>query len=150
MNSYSQAEAILKTMLERLGFEVSITVSETVDGICFDISSFQSKYIIGKNGDRIEDIQYLLNRIISIKDPELPRIKVDCEGFRKEQERQLLETVYDIAEKVRTTEKSIRTRPLNSYYRRIVHNAFVEVDDITTSTPSEESRFKRVIIAKVE
>lgn len=150
MKDYSAADSVLKTMLWQLGFEVSVEIVEEADGPCACISSPDSQIIIGKAGDRLEDLQYLMNRIVSIKHPELPKVKVDCDGYRKAQEALLLENVMSLAEKVREEGKPARTRPLNAYYRRIVHNAFTDVEDMVTSSPEENTRYKRVKIEQVE
>ncbi len=149
MKDYSTAESVLKTMLGKLGFEVDLVTRDEASGPCINIISEDSSTIIGKNGDRLEDLQYLMNRIISRKDPSLPRIKVDCEDYRKQQELLLLEKVNSLADKVRADGKPARTRPLNAYYRRLVHNAFSEVDDIQTSSPEGVSRYKRIQISLV-
>ncbi|MDB9741301.1 single-stranded DNA-binding protein [Akkermansiaceae bacterium] len=148
MNNFQDAENALKTLLGKLGFEISVEVTETEEGPVFNIISEDSEHIIGKNGDRIEDIQYLLNRVISQKDETIPRIKVDCEGYRKKQEEELLEAVVNLANKVKETGSSVKTRPLNSYYRRLVHNALVDVEGVSTSSQQLDSRFKRVTISK--
>lgn len=150
MKDLSAAENVLKTMLGKLGFEVSTKLVEESGGPCIQIFSEQSELIIGKNGDRLEDLQYLLNRIVSLKDPSLPRIKVDCEEYRKQQEEQLLSKARSLAEKVREDGKSARTRPLNAYYRRLVHNVFTDVEDIATASQEGNGRYKRVIISRVE
>lgn len=149
MSTYLEAENTLKTLLGKLGFEISVEIIESEDSPIFNIISDESDSIIGKNGDRLEDIQYLLNRIVSVKDESAPRIKVDCDGFRKNQEKELLETVKQLAEQVKETGIPEKTKPLNSYYRRIVHNAFVDDAEIETSSPGNDSRFKRIVISKV-
>lgn len=147
MSAYAEAEEILKTMLSKLGFEVSIEIIEEGEGVVFNMNSSDNVTLIGKNGDRLEDIQYLLNRILMESESNLPRIKVDCDLYRKNQEAHLLESVLNLAEKVRETGNPAKTRPLNSYYRRIVHNAFTTIDDISTSSIDADSRFKRVVIS---
>lgn len=149
MSTYLEAENTLKTLLGKLGFEISIEITESDNSPVFNIISDESQSIIGKNGDRLEDIQYLLNRIISTKDDSTPRIKVDCQGFRKNQEKELLETVKQLAQQVKETGVEEKTNPLNSYYRRIVHNAFVDDAEIETTSPGGDSRFKRIVISKV-
>ena len=150
MSEYGAAEKVLKTMLSTLGFEVEVVTKVTVDGACMQIQSDQSELIIGKNGDRLEDLQYLVNRIIVKKEPNMARIKVDCEDYRKNQEAHLLGKVASLAEKVKVDGKSARTRPLNAYYRRIVHNAFTDDTEVKTSSPEGSSRFKRIQISKKE
>ena len=148
MNDFSAAEEILKTMLAKLGFETVVTTVEEKDGPCLNIESADSSHIIGKNGDRLEDLQYLLNRIVSKNEAPLPRMKVDCENFRKNQEAQLLEKVRVLADKVKQDSKPARTRPLNAYYRRLVHNALADDEQIITSSPQGDARYKRVTLSK--
>lgn len=150
MSEFALAEDVLKKMLSTLGFEVDVAFEVSHDGPCMQIQSEQSSILIGKNGDRLEDIQYLVNRIAQKHDAKLPRVKVDCDHYRENQEEQLLEKVRSLAEKVRADGRPARTRPLNAYYRRLVHNAFIEDSEIETTSPDGNSRFKRVLISKKE
>lgn len=146
MNWDDASEKILVTMLEHLGFSVDIERVTSEDGLCLQIKVDDSKTIIGRNGDRLEDLQYLVNRILNKHFPDAPRVKVDCDHYRHEQEGKLVEKAKHLAEKVVETGKSIRTRPLNAYYRRIVHNSLVEVDGVATQSPKGSARYKRIEI----
>ncbi|MGJ8671692.1 protein jag [Rubritalea sp.] len=140
------SEKILVTMLGHLGFEVGVERVESEDGLCLQIKVEDSKAIIGRNGDRLEDLQYLVNRILNKHFPDAPRVKVDCDGYRFEQEGKLVEKARELAVKVVESGKSVRTRPLNAYYRRIVHNALADQNGITTVSPSGVTRYKRIEI----
>ncbi len=140
------AEKILITMMCHLGFEIEVAGEEQDDGLCLQITTEHSKCVIGRNGDRLEDIQYLVNRILQKHYPDAPRVKVDCDGYRLEQEDDLVEKARELAVKVRDTGKSIRTRPLNAYYRRIVHHA-LEGEPVETHSPKSSARYKRVEIS---
>ncbi len=140
------AEKILITMMGHLGFEIQVTGEKLDDGLCLNISSEHSKSVIGRNGDRLEDIQYLVNRVLQKHYPEAPRVKVDCDDYRQEHELRLVEKAKKLAEKVVETGKSVRTRPLNAYYRRIVHNALADVA-VETHSPKSPARYKRVEIS---
>ncbi len=140
------AEKILITMMGHLGFQIQVE-REVQDGeLTLQISSEHTKSIIGKNGDRLEDIQYLVNRILQKHYPDAPRVKVDCDAYRSEVEANLAEKARKLAAKVIETGKSIRTRPLNAYYRRIVHHALVGVP-VVSHSPRIETRFKRIEIS---
>src|SRR6187431_231788 len=126
MTTVESATKILDTMLGHLGFTASIELQETADGPCLQIHSGESQALIGKEGDRLDDIQYLVNRILRRHYPKAERIKVDCEHFRSIQEDQLHEEIKGIAERVKTTGKPFQMRPLNAYYRRLVYNILVD------------------------
>lgn len=140
------AEKILITMLGHLGFEIEVTAETLDDGLCLHISTEYSKSVIGRNGDRLEDIQYLVNRTLQKHYPDAPRVKVDCDQYRQELENTLVEKAKELAVKVGETGKSVRTRPLNAYYRRIVHNALTDAP-VRTHSPKSPARYKRVEIS---
>lgn len=140
------AEKVLITMMGHLGFQVQVAQESTDGGLCLHISTEHSKSVIGRNGDRLEDIQYLVNRILQKHYPEAPRVKVDCDLYRQEQETILVDKAKELAVKAIDTGKSIRTRPLNAYYRRIVHNALADVA-VETLSPKTPARYKRVEIS---
>ena len=146
MNWDDASEKILVTMLGHLGFSIEVERVMSDDGLCLQIKIDDSKAVIGRNGDRLEDLQYLVNRILSKHFPDAPRVKVDCEDYRFIQEAKLVDMAKDLAEKVMTTGKSVRTRPLNAYYRRLVHNALSDLAEIRTESPQGQARYKRIEI----
>ncbi|GAA5496837.1 R3H domain-containing protein [Rubritalea squalenifaciens DSM 18772] len=146
MNWEDASEKILVTMLGQLGFSIEVERENTEDGLCLQIKSEHNKTIIGRNGDRLEDLQYLVNRVLNKHFPDAPRVKVDCAHYRDEQEKKLVEKARVLADRVRADGRSIRTRPLNAYYRRIVHNALMDVEGVSTVSPKGDSRFKRIEI----
>lgn len=145
MNWDDAAEKILITMLGQLGFVVGVSKEVKPDSVCLHIETTESKCIIGRNGDRLEDIQYLVNRVLQKHYPEAPRVKVDCDRYREEHESKLVEKARELAQRVKESGKSIRTRPLNAYYRRIVHNALAE-EGVKTQSPKTIARYKRIEI----
>ncbi len=146
MNWELAAEKILTTMMGHLGFQIQVAAEQLDDGLCLNISTEHSKSMIGRNGDRLEDIQYLVNRILQKHYPDAPRVKVDCDQYRQEQENDLVEKSKELAVKVAETGKSVRTRPLNAYYRRIVHNALTD-SPVETHSPKSPARYKRIEIS---
>ncbi len=147
MTTVESARKILDTMLGHLGFTATIEPQETHDGPCLQILSSESQTIIGHEGERLDDLQYLVNRILRRQDPKAGRVKVDCSHFRALQEDQLQEEVRGIAERVKTTGKSYQMRPLNAYYRRLVHNVLVEDPDVVSTSPQGDARLKRITIS---
>jgi spoIIIJ-associated protein len=150
MTPTEAGQRILDTMLGHLGFASTIEGSEGPGGLCLQITTTQSEFLIGREGQRLDDIQYLVNRILRRHVPDAPRIKVDCEHFRTMQEEKMVEEVTGLAERVRTSGKTCQMRPLNAYYRRIVHNALVNDPEIETHSPEGHQRLKRISIRKRE
>lgn len=147
MTTVETANKILDTMLGHLGFTATIETQETSDGPCLQIHSAESEAIIGNDGDRLDDLQYLVNRILRRHQPDAIRIKVDCGHFRSLQEDRLQEEIRSTAERVKTTGKSIQIRPLNAYYRRLVHNILAADAEVVSHSPDGDDRLKRITIS---
>jgi len=147
MTTSETAAKILDTMLGHLGLAATIEVQETADGLCLQIHSTDDKVIIGRDGERLDDLQYLVNRILRRQIPKAERIKVDCEHFRSIREDQMAAEIKDIAERVKLTGNSYQMRPLNAYYRRMVHHILVDDPLIKTHSPEGDDRLKRITIS---
>ncbi|WP_411826740.1 protein jag [Luteolibacter sp. AS25] len=147
MTDADHAEKILDAMLGHLGLVARIEVQETADGPCLQIFSSEKETIIGDHGDRLDDIQYLVNRILRRENGDAVRVKVDCEHFRSMQEDQLQQEVREMVELVKTHGKTYKMRPLNAYYRRLAYNVIAEEDGVSAVSPSGDSRLKRISIS---
>ncbi|GAA5480981.1 protein jag [Haloferula sargassicola] len=146
MTPEAAAKKILDTMLGHLGFPVTIELQEVEDGPCLQILTSESKHLIGKDGGRLDDLQYLVNRILRKHFPDARRIKVDCEHYRAIQEDHLVEEVQGLVERVKASGKAVKMRPLNAYYRRLVHNALVGENEVESVSPSGDDRLKRITL----
>ncbi|MCH7224568.1 protein jag [Haloferula sp. A504] len=146
MKAEEAAKKILDTMLGHLDFPVKIEIQETDDGPCLQILTSESRHLIGKDGERLDDLQYLVNRILKKHFPKARRVRIDCEHYRAIQEDHLIEEVRGLAERVKASGKPFRVRPLNAYYRRIVHNALVDVEEVHSVSPAGDDRLKRITI----
>lgn len=147
MTTVETATKILDTLLGHLGLPASIEVQETDDGPCLQIHSTEGKVLIGHDGERLDDLQYLVNRILRRQFPKPERIKVDCEHFRSIREDQMAKEIQEIAERVKVTGTSYQMRPLNAYYRRLVHHILVNDPLIKTHSPDSDERLKRITIS---
>ena len=148
MNEVEAAGKILRSMLDKLGFETEIELLEGEDGPCLNIVTGDGAHLIGKHGDRLEDLQYLTNRILTKHYPDAPRVKVDCDHYRVQQEQSMLESVRAVANQVIQDGKSRKLKPLNAYYRRLAHKVLAEIDGVVAKSPKANSRYKRIEVSK--
>jgi spoIIIJ-associated protein len=148
MSDVEAASKILDTMLGHLGITAEIQAQQSEEGPCLQILSSESELIIGKDGDRLDDIQYLVNRILSRQKKDAPRVKIDCEHYRAMREDEMTKEVQEIAKRVKESGQAHQMRPLNAYYRRLVHNALINDDMIVTSSPKSNDRLKRITISR--
>lgn len=146
MTPEETARKILETMLEHLGIPAEVEMETCDEGPCLQIRSSESERLIGRDGDRLDDLQYLVNRILHKHLEKSPRVRVDCEHFRSMREDHLRTEVLEIAERVKTTGRPFEFRPLNAYYRRIVHNVLLENAAVESHSPNGDARLKRITI----
>lgn len=141
------AVAALESLLQSLGFEAEITVVEEGDILRLNIETSDARFIIGEEGDRLDDLQYLVNRMIQKTLPDAARVKVDCDQYRERSEAKILEKACALAEKALETGKPMRMQPLNAYHRRLVHNALKEKGGVVTDSEEGDARYKRITIS---
>jgi spoIIIJ-associated protein len=140
---------LLDTMLGYLGFVVQIEETQNEGGnLTLQIYTEESRRLIGRDGETLEAIQFLLNRLIQAKDKDAPKVVVDCEHYRSMREDRIVQRVRELAERVRITGRSLQLEPMNSYERRIVHNAFKDDPDVATWSPSDSARIKQITLVK--
>ncbi|MEI8038675.1 MAG: R3H domain-containing nucleic acid-binding protein [Verrucomicrobiota bacterium] len=147
MTPVETATKILDTMLGHLGLAASVEVQETHDGLCLQIHSTESKVILGRDGERLDDLQYLVNRILRRQFPKAERVQVDCEHFRSMREDQMATEIKEIAERVKLTGTPYQLRPLNAYYRRLVYHILAADPAIASHSPEGDDRLKRITIS---
>jgi spoIIIJ-associated protein len=140
---------LLDTILGFLGFVVEIEESQNEAGnLVLQVYTEESRRLIGHDGETLEAIQFLLNRLLQTRDKDAPKVVVDCEMYRSMREDRIVQRVRGLAERVRATGRSLQLEPMNSYERRIVHNAFKDDPDIATWSPSDSARIKQITLLK--
>jgi spoIIIJ-associated protein len=148
MTPLEQAHQILDTLLGYLGFVVRIEDEDGPEGLMLQIHTEQHDALIGKRGEVLDDLQYLTNRILQRRQPGAPRVRVDCEFFRTMREDKMLEKAKELADRVRVTGHPAQTPPMNSYYRRLVHNIFVNDPQIQSVSEGGDARFKCITLKR--
>jgi len=140
---------LLDTMLGYLGFVVQIEETTNDGGnTTLQIYTEESRRLIGRNGETLEAIQFLLNRLLQAKDKDAEKVIVDCEHYRSMREDRIVQRVRELADRVRITGRSLQLEPMNSYERRLVHNAFKDDPDVATWSPSDSARIKQITLVK--
>jgi spoIIIJ-associated protein len=140
---------LLDTILGYLGFVVQIDETQSEGGSpTLQIYMEESHTLIGRDGETLEALQFLLNRLLQSKDKDAPKVIVDCEHYRSMREDRIVQRVRDLAERVRISGRSLQLEPMNSYERRLVHNAFKDDPDVATWSPSDSARIKQITLLK--
>ena len=140
---------LLDTILGYLGFVGQIEETRNEGGnATLQIYTEESGRLIGRNGETLEAIQFLINRLLQARDKDAEKVIVDCEHYRSMREDRIVQRVRELAERVRISGRSLQLEPMNSYERRLVHNAFKDDPDVATWSPSDSARIKQITLVK--
>lgn len=144
------AREAAESLLTPLGFSFTLNTEPYEDGISLLIESPDARFLIGEDGDRLDDLQYMVNRLVQAKWSDAPRVRVDCDNYRTRAEAKLLRRARSRAERVLKTGKPLLMEKLNAYQRRLVHNDLATIPGIVTQSEETDSRFKRITISRAE
>ena len=142
------AKDTLCQMLKTLGFEATVTEQNYEDMLLLDIQTDEPNRLIGRQGQTLGEIQYLLNRILHKGDDSVPRVMLDVGGYRREAREQLAKRAVELADKVRRFGNVMEMEPMNAYDRRIVHQALKTDPDIETHSVEVDGSDKKVILLR--
>lgn len=146
----SLALTAAESLLKPLAFDYTLCTAAYEDSIVLHIESADAAHLIGEEGDRLDDLQYLINRLVQADWEQAPRVRVDCDHYRERAEEKIIRRARSRAQRVLQTGKPLLMEKLNAYQRRLVHNALAEIPGITTASEETDSRFKRITISRVE
>jgi spoIIIJ-associated protein len=145
MDPLEVAQETLDAMLGYLGFVVSITVDP--GNHTLHVASRDGSLLIGPDGERLEEITHLLNRLLQSRDAGARHVQVDIEGYLATRDQRMIEEAEDIAARVLATGKTIKLEPMNSYQRRLIHHHFKDHPAIRTWSPEDTARLKRISLS---
>jgi spoIIIJ-associated protein len=139
---------VLDTILGPLGFVVEIE-EELRDGhLILQIRTNEPQRLIGRRDETLESLQFLVNRLLISQNNEAPRVVVDVEHHRSMRDASFLLRIHQLAEAVRIDGRPVETEPLNSYDRRLVHNAYRDDMELMTQSQQIEEKLKRITIRR--
>ena len=144
----AQPKETLLKLLHLLGFDAQIEEHQTDEDLVLDVTADDSGRLIGRQGQTLSDLQYILNRILFQQDQQAPKITVDVAGYRAEAREALIQRAQEAAEKVRRWGDVVEMEPLSAFDRRIVHHALKDDPDITTQSVEVEGTNKKVILLR--
>ncbi|MBR4579989.1 MAG: protein jag [Lachnospiraceae bacterium] len=104
--------------------------------------------LIGKRGQTLDSLQYLVSLVVNKSTNGYIRVKVDTENYRSRRKATLENLAHNIAAKVKRTRRPVSLEPMNPYERRIIHSALQNDKYVTTHSEGEEPYRKVVVTLK--
>lgn len=141
-------EAVRELVRPIVGTEMclDVKVGEGRVQVCVDCDE-DSGLLIGREGQTLAALQYLVSRVVSRGMNAAVRVQLDAGEYRRRQDEKLREMALALAERVRQSGRSYSTRPLSSYHRRIVHVCLQDAGDVQTRSTGD-GPMKRVVIMR--
>ena len=142
-----KAKDFLNEVFEAMNMVVVIDAKydEESRNLNIDLSGDEMGVLIGKRGQTLDSLQYLVSLVVNKESEEYIRVKVDTEDYRKRRKETLENLAKNIAYKVKRTKRSVFLEPMNPYERRIIHSALQNDKYVTTHSEGEEP-FRRVVV----
>jgi len=143
-----EPRVVLQTMLDGLGLQTKVEVF-TMDGsTLLHIATAEPGRLIGKHGQTLSQLQFLLNRVLQRASPDAPRVTVDCERYRERQRDDILKKVLEAADRVRRWGEAVKIGPFNAFDRRVIH-LHMEKDrelEAVSEGEGDEAGMKKMVI----
>jgi spoIIIJ-associated protein len=140
---------VLETLLQKMKLDYQIAnVDYDDEKVRINIIGKDMGLLIGRKGETLDTLQYMIGLIINRKRDKRIRVILDVEDYRRKREESLEALAIRLSEKVKETRKNVVMRPMSSQERRIVHTALQSDPHITTYSIGEEPNRKLVITLK--
>lgn len=146
--SEEEAEAIIEDMRDFISklfekMEINVNMDTEFNHRDNEISVFFSSdddigLIIGKRGQTLDAIQYIVSLVVNKNTESYIRIKMDTENYRERRKENLEVLAKNVASKVKKFKKPISLEPMNPYERRIIHSVLQSDNFVSTRSDGDE------------
>ena len=138
----------LKEITKDMGLDVSFESKVRDEQITIKMYSDNNNILIGKEGKTLQALTTLVKQVIYNKIGEYPYILLDVENYKEKNEERLIRSAKKIAKEVAKTKVEAELENMNSYQRRIIHNALTDFKGVYTESVGEEPNRHIVIKPK--
>ena len=145
-NPEKTAKEFLREMFVAMGIIVNIETELKEKQLLINLSGSDMGILIGKRGQTLGSIQYLVNLVVNKGNAPYLSITLDTENYRQRRKETLESLAYNLAKKVKQTGKKVVLEPMNPYERRIIHSSLQNNKYVTTYSEGEEP-YRNVVIA---
>jgi spoIIIJ-associated protein len=145
------AAEVLEYLLGAMDVTVQTFVSEeesTDSDVAFELEGEDSGLLIGRRGETLQSLQFLLNMIINKRIERSCYVTIDVEGYRERRQENLAETADSAADRAVDSKREQTLQPMTAADRRIIHMTLAEHPDVMTESSGEGDQRRVVILLK--
>ena len=141
-------DEFLSKTLAAMNIKASNVIRKEGNNLLIDITDINSTdmgILIGKRGNTLDAIQYLLSLAVNKRKEKYVKVVLDTKGYRAKREETLIRLAHKMCEKAKYGKRPIKLEPMNPYERRIIHSALQNIEGITTYSEGNDP-YRRVVI----
>ena len=141
------AKDFLKDVFEAMDLTVVVDVKyDKINNYMeIDLSGDEMGVLIGKRGQTLDSLQYLVSLVVNKNVENYIRVKVDTENYRQRRKETLENLAKNISYKVKRTKRPVSLEPMNPYERRIINSSLQNDRYVTTHSEGDEP-FRHVVV----
>ncbi|OIJ21918.1 protein jag [Anaerobacillus alkalidiazotrophicus] len=141
-----EAIKFLQDVTANMGVTIEVEQRETKDGILFDLKGAGLGVLIGKRGQTLDSLQYLVNLVANRYSEQYLRIVLDAENYRDRRKESLEQLAKRLGNKAVRTRKEVILEPMNALERKIIHTALQDIKGVKTYSEGVEPN-RRIVVA---
>lgn len=143
----SVVKEFLADIFSAMNMEVEIIMEKSADGKVLEVElkGTEMGVLIGKRGQTLDSLQYLVGLVANKNIEEYVKIKLDTENYRKRRKETLENLAKNIAFKVKRTKRTVALEPMNPFERRVIHSALQNDRFVCTHSEGDEP-FRHVVV----
>jgi len=151
INPEQIAYSFLEEVFEKMNMDVTITIEiDDHSNMKIDLKGPNMGVLIGKRGQTLDSLQYLVSLVVNRETDSYMRVKLDTENYRDRRKETLKKLANNLAHKVKSTKRKFTLEPMNPYERRIIHSTLQKNKFVETHSEGDEPYRKVVITSAVK
>jgi spoIIIJ-associated protein len=140
---------VLQAIIDHIGVTAGVAVREEDDHILLDLTGDSTGVLIGRRGQMLDALEYIVNRIVSRDEGGSMRIVVDSQSYRQRRREALEELARRMGEQARKKRRAVTLNPMSPRDRRIVH-LVLQGDPSLSTKSSGKGYFRKIVILPAE
>lgn len=139
------AHTFLSSLLKEMNIPAEIEITLAQDALNINIIGEDMAILIGKRGQTLDSLQYLVSLVVNKERDDYMRVVLDTENYRAKRKETLEGLAEKLASKVKKSRKNVILEPMNPYERRIIHSALQNNPNVSTKSEGDEP-YRKVVI----
>ncbi len=141
----SDSIEFLSEIFKRMRINVDVVGVENEDGLLLNIKGESEGLVIGRRGQTLDALQYIVNRYVQRMHKDGVRVFLDSEGYRGRREQSIKKMAIILGKKVKRLKKPLAAEPMGSVERRLFHIALKPDRELRTESRGEGQRRKVIV-----